>query len=105
MAQTADRVWTLRDATLLTDLDAGRSLDQLRQFLADRATHELPNPVTTLLADVEARTGRLRNLGVVRLIECADPRHRPRRPIHLRLRLRRRVAAHRHRRRHPARWP
>jgi signal transduction histidine kinase len=71
--QTADRVWTLREATLLAALDAGRSLDQLRQFLATRATHELPNPVTTLLADVEVRTGRLRNLGMVRLIECADP--------------------------------
>ncbi|MEV4136953.1 hypothetical protein AB0J72_32855 [Dactylosporangium sp. NPDC049742] len=29
--------------------------------------------MTTLLADVEARAGRLRNLGVVRLVECADP--------------------------------
>lgn len=72
-ARTADRVWTLREATLLAALDAGRGLDQLRQFLAARATHELPNPVTTLLADVEARAGRLRNLGMVRLIECADP--------------------------------
>jgi hypothetical protein len=71
--QTADRVWTLRKATLLAALDAGRSLEQLRRFLAARATHELPNPVTTLLTDVEARAGRLRNLGVVRLVECADP--------------------------------
>jgi signal transduction histidine kinase len=71
--QTADRVWALREATLLAALDAGRSLDQLRKFLAARATHELPNPVTTLLADVEARAGRLRNMGVARLIECADP--------------------------------
>ncbi|MGI5180519.1 helicase-associated domain-containing protein [Dactylosporangium sp. CA-152071] len=71
--RTADRVWALREATLLAALDAGRSLDQLREFLAVRATHELPNSVTTLLADVAARAGRLRNLGVVRLVECADP--------------------------------
>lgn len=71
--RTADRVWALREATLLAALDAGRGLDQLREFLAVRATHELPNPVTTLLADVAARAGRLRNLGVVRLVECADP--------------------------------
>ncbi|MET7425391.1 helicase-associated domain-containing protein [Dactylosporangium sp. NPDC005555] len=71
--RTADRVWALREATLLAALDAGRGLDQLREFLAARATHELPNPVTTLLADVAARAGRLRNLGVVRLVECADP--------------------------------
>jgi hypothetical protein len=71
--RTADRVWALREATLLAALDAGRSLGQLREFLAARATHELPNPVTTLLADVTARTGRLRNLGVIRLVECTDP--------------------------------
>ncbi|UWZ36233.1 helicase-associated domain-containing protein [Dactylosporangium roseum] len=71
--RTADRVWALREATLLAALDAGRRLDQLREFLAARATHELPNAVTTLLADVTARTGRLRSLGVVRLVECADP--------------------------------
>jgi hypothetical protein len=29
--------------------------------------------VTTLLADVAARATRLRDLGVVRLVECADP--------------------------------
>jgi hypothetical protein len=71
-ARTADRVWALCEASLLAALDTGRGLDQLRRFLAARATHELPNPVTTLFADVEARAGRLRNLGVIRLIECAD---------------------------------
>lgn len=71
--RTSERVWALREASLLAAADAGRGLDQLRQFLATRATHDLPNPVTTLLADVEARAGRLRNLGVVRLIACADP--------------------------------
>lgn len=71
--RTADRVWTLREASLLAALDAGHGLDQLRHFLAARATHELPNPVATLLADVATRAGRLRNMGMVRLIECADP--------------------------------
>jgi Helicase conserved C-terminal domain len=71
--RTADRVWTLSEASLLAAVDAGRSLDRLREFLTARATHDLPNPVTTLLADVGTRAGRLRNLGVVRLVECADP--------------------------------
>jgi len=71
--RTADRVWALREATLLAAVDAGRGLDQLRDFLTARADHELPSPVVTLLADVMARTGRLRNCGVVRLVECADP--------------------------------
>ena len=71
--QTADRVWTLHDKTLLTAIDAGRSLEQLRLFLVARADHELPNPVTTLLGDIAVRGTRLRNLGMVRLIECTDP--------------------------------
>jgi hypothetical protein len=71
--RTTDRVWALRDATLLAAVDAGRSIDQLRDFLTSRATHDLPNAVTTLLADVAVRGGRLHNRGVVRLVECADP--------------------------------
>jgi hypothetical protein len=71
--RTADRVWALREPTLLAAVDAGRGLDQLREFLCSRADHDLPNAVTTLLADVAARIGRLRNLGVVRLVECVDP--------------------------------
>ncbi len=67
--RTADRVWVLRETT---PVDAGRGLDQLRDFLSTRATHELPNPVTTLLASVAVRGGRLRNCGVVRLVQCAD---------------------------------
>lgn len=70
--RTSDRVWALREAALLAAIDAGRSLDQFRRFLVTHATHELPNPVTTLFADVEARAGRLRNLGTVRLVECDD---------------------------------
>lgn len=71
--RTADRVWALREARPLAAVDAGRGIDQLREFLSSRADHELPNAVTTLLADLVGRTGRLRNLGVVRLVECADP--------------------------------
>jgi hypothetical protein len=71
--QTADRVWALRQAALLAAMDAGRDLDHLRQFLNDHTAHELPNPVTTLLTDVGKRLGSLRDLGVVRLVECADP--------------------------------
>jgi hypothetical protein len=71
--QTADRVWALRGATLLSAVDAGRDLDQFRRFLTDRAAHELPDPVTRLLTDIGERAGRLRDEGVVRLVECADP--------------------------------
>ena len=70
--QTSDHVWTLRSETILTAVEAGRTGEQLIRFLAGRATHELPTSVTRLVADVTARSRQLRDLGAVRLIECAD---------------------------------
>ena len=66
-------MWTLRADTLLAAVENGRTGDELVVFLTDRTTHELPTAVTTLIADVTARAGRLRDLGVVRLVHCADP--------------------------------
>jgi hypothetical protein len=72
-APTGDRVWTLRADTLLAAIDTGRTGDDLIRFLTDRTTHELPTAVTTLIADITARASRLRDLGVARLVHCADP--------------------------------
>ncbi|MBM0239319.1 helicase-associated domain-containing protein [Micromonospora sp. ATA32] len=71
--QTADRVWAVSAATLLAAVDAGRPLDQFVDFLRQRAPHDLPATLLTLVDDVTARAGTLRDAGVVRLIECADP--------------------------------
>jgi hypothetical protein len=72
--RTADRVWTLSADTVLAAVAAGCSIDQLRGFLEGRmAQPELPATLLVLLGDVTARAGRLRDLGQVRLIECADP--------------------------------
>lgn len=68
------RVWTLTTDTVLAAVAAGRTADQLRDFLGGRmAQPELPATLLVLLDDVTARVGRLRDLGQVRLIECADP--------------------------------
>jgi hypothetical protein len=72
-APAGDRVWTVRADTLLAAIDSGRTGAELVAFLADRTTHELPAALTTLVADVTARAGRLRDLGVVRLVHCAEP--------------------------------
>lgn len=42
-------------------------------FLRERAAHELPATLLTLVDDVTAPAGRLRDAGLVRLVECADP--------------------------------
>ncbi|MGH3320488.1 MAG: helicase-associated domain-containing protein [Streptosporangiaceae bacterium] len=69
----SDRVWSLTPATLLAGVDAGHTLDALRGFLRNRARHELPDTVATLIDDVAARTGQVRDLGPARVVECADP--------------------------------
>jgi XPB/Ssl2-like helicase family protein len=70
--RTADRVWTLSTASLLAAVDAGRAPGELADFLADRAANGVPPAVRTLIADVEARAGRVRDLGLHRVVECAD---------------------------------
>lgn len=71
-ARTGERVWTLSRASLLAAADAGRAPGELAAFLGDRATPGVPGPVRTLLDDVEARTRQVRDLGMRRVLECAD---------------------------------
>jgi Helicase conserved C-terminal domain len=71
--RTSDRVWTISTASLLAALDAGRAPRELGTFLEEHAVHGVPATVCTLLADVEARAGQLRDLGTRRVLECADP--------------------------------
>ncbi len=71
-AHTSDRVWTLSAASLLTAVDAGRPPADLASFLAERAVHGLPATVRTLLDDVESRTRQVRDLGMRRVVECAN---------------------------------
>lgn len=69
---TADRVWTLSAQSLLAAIDAGRSLDDLSSFLTERAAHDIPVTVRSLLDDVIARSRQVRDLGLHRVVECAD---------------------------------
>ncbi|WP_326549745.1 helicase-associated domain-containing protein [Micromonospora sp. NBC_01813] len=72
--QTSDRVWALTSETVLAAVAAGRGVAELRDFLTGRmAQPELPGTLLVLLDDATARVGQLRDLGQVRLIECADP--------------------------------
>ncbi len=71
--QTADRVWTVSAATLLTAIDTGRDLAEFTAFLTQRAEHDLPGPLSTLVADVGRRATQLTDLGHPHVIECADP--------------------------------
>jgi hypothetical protein len=71
--RTSDHVWALTTASLMAAVDAGRSPGELTAFLDERAVHGIPSTVRGLLADVEGRAGQVRDLGLLRVIECADP--------------------------------
>jgi hypothetical protein len=68
----SDRVWTVRTDTLLAAVETGRQLGQFVTFLTDRATHDLPAALTVLVEDVTTRATKIRDRGLVRLVECAD---------------------------------
>ena len=70
--QTADRVWAVSSAGLLSAIDAGRDLGEFIAFLTQHTDHELPGTLSTLIADINRRTGQLTDLGPARVIECAD---------------------------------
>ncbi|WP_083761380.1 helicase-associated domain-containing protein [Nitrosococcus halophilus] len=69
----SEAVWKLNQAKLLAVTEQGRNVGALRQFLENHSIKSLPETVDRFLADVEERTHRLRDQGMARLIECADP--------------------------------
>ncbi|TFV62261.1 hypothetical protein E4P41_07805 [Geodermatophilus sp. DF01-2] len=70
--RTADRVWTVSMAGLLSAVDAGRQPGEFTDFLSARAVHGLPAALRTLVDDVNARTRQVRDLGLRHVLECAD---------------------------------
>jgi hypothetical protein len=69
---TAAGGWRLDAAKLLAAVEAGRSIDEIRDFLAARADAPLPAAVARMLDDVAQRCARVHDRGLARLIECAD---------------------------------
>jgi hypothetical protein len=70
--RVSDAVWRLTEARCLAAVEEGLSLAELPEFLRSRSGRELPHPVEVFLDDLRRRTEQLRDLGVARLVECAD---------------------------------
>ncbi len=68
----SDFVWRLETGKLLTAIEAGRQVQEIREFLEARSGEELPGTVSRLLDDVAGRASQIRDLGLARLVECAD---------------------------------
>ncbi len=68
----SEGVWKLTPAKALSILEEGVSLDALEEFLKTHTSEALPHTVEVFFQDQRNRAGRLRDLGMTRLIECAD---------------------------------
>jgi hypothetical protein len=72
----ADRVseslWRLSQSRVLAAMEDGHSVQDLRELLEARSSHELPATVRRFLDDIAERSSLLKNAGPARLIECVD---------------------------------
>jgi hypothetical protein len=68
----SDFVWRLDAGKLLAAIEAGRQMEEIREFLAARSGEALPGTVARLLDDVAERTTKIYDRGLARLVECAD---------------------------------
>jgi hypothetical protein len=71
--QVSDLVWRLDQAKLLAAVEEGRPIDEIREFLTARSSVAIPDTVARLLDDVAARSIKIRDQGLARLVKCADP--------------------------------
>ena len=71
--RVSDLVWRLTATKLLAATEEGRSVGEIREFLAARSGAPLPDTVGRLLEDVADRGARVHDRGLARLIECAEP--------------------------------
>ncbi|WP_460490865.1 helicase-associated domain-containing protein, partial [Corynebacterium nasicanis] len=66
-------VYRVSDASLRRALDAGRTAEQLRDWLADHTLGEVPQSILYLLDDVARRHGTLRGGPALAYLRCDDP--------------------------------
>lgn len=70
--KVSDLVWRLDADKLLTAIDEGRPVDEIREFLTARSSTAIPDTVLRLFGDVSDRSAKIRDRGLARLVECAD---------------------------------
>lgn len=69
--ETSPGVWKLSAAKIMSVVEHGGRIEELRAFLA-RAADEIPAAVETFLADLQHKAEQLTDGGPARLIECAS---------------------------------
>ncbi|MEM8805117.1 MAG: hypothetical protein AAGF01_03605 [Cyanobacteria bacterium P01_G01_bin.38] len=70
--KTADAVWKLDRDAILKATAEGHSLKEFQDFLVQASAHALPKTVQQFFKDCLSRSESLQDMGLARLIECAD---------------------------------
>lgn len=70
--KVSERVWRLSFSKLLQAVEEGVDIHRVIAFIEERSRGGLPQPVRGFFDDVISRTGKIRDRGEARLIECAD---------------------------------
>ena len=68
----SDSWWKLDLGKLLSAMDQGRSMAEIRAFLEARSGAPLPQTAIELLEDAAERSTRVRDRGMARLVECDE---------------------------------
>jgi hypothetical protein len=71
--RSSDFVWKLDAGKLLSAVEQGRSVAEIREFLEARGGAPLTETVVRLLADLADRSVRVHDRGMARLVECDEP--------------------------------
>lgn len=70
--ETSPAVWKLSAAKIMTVVEGGGRIEELREFLAARAADAIPAVVETFLADLQHKAEQLTDGGPAQLLECAS---------------------------------
>jgi hypothetical protein len=70
--RSSSLVWRLDSVKLLEAIEAGRSIQEIREFLIARSGVALPHEIGCLLDEAAERSTQVWDGGTARLLECAD---------------------------------
>jgi hypothetical protein len=70
--KVSERVWRLSLSKLLQAAEEGVEIMRAIAFIEERSRGDLPQSVRAFFDDILLRSGKIRDLGEARLVECAD---------------------------------
>ena len=70
--KVSDVVWQLDEKKILNQLEVGRPITHLKDYLEKRVKNELPKTTLQFLKDIESKSSSLSFEGIGSIINCSD---------------------------------